>query len=146
MIPNPTFQDSYTGQLGSPGASPRDLFLWGERNMPGWIGAAMWVRNALVRPFGLVTRVEGAAAGEFLSGLPVYRDDDVAFETGLDDRHLDFRLCLTKTGNGGFELATRLRTHNRLGRIYLAIVMPAHRSIMRSVARGLAQPIKEDTR
>lgn len=53
---------------------------------------------------------------------------------GLDDRHLDFRIVVevTELGAGRQEVAasTIVKTHNLLGRTYLAVVKPFHRIIV----------------
>ena len=138
------FQDCYRGQLGSPEASPRALVAWGLAGMPDWVGAAMWLRNRMVAPFGLKSGAEDGPPEDLMQRLPVIREDEREFVTGMKDRHLDFDVRLSKTSDAGFELATNVKPHNTFGRIYLALVLPAHRVIMRRIARGLAQPIRED--
>ncbi|WP_348626172.1 MULTISPECIES: DUF2867 domain-containing protein [unclassified Mesorhizobium] len=53
---------------------------------------------------------------------------------GLDDRHLDFRLLVEVRDLGmtcqEVAATTIVKTHNWLGRAYLAIVMPFHRIIV----------------
>lgn len=52
---------------------------------------------------------------------------------GLDDRHLDFRIVVEVTELGaGRQVAasTIVKTHNLLGRTYLAVVKPFHRIIV----------------
>lgn len=141
------FSDLYTGRLGSPEASARALVAHGLGAMPGWVGAAMWLRNCIVAPFGLKTGPEdqpgSRSADDLLQRLPIVHETEVELVTGMDDRHLDFTVRLTKTSDGGFELATKVVPHNRFGRAYLTIVLPAHKLIMRRIARGLAQPIEE---
>ncbi|MEM7742228.1 MAG: DUF2867 domain-containing protein [Pseudomonadota bacterium] len=141
------FSDLYTGRLGSPEASPRALVARALQAMPCWVGAAMWLRNSLVAPFGLKTGPSDQAGSQsavnLMQRLPVVHETEAELVTGMDDRHLDFTVRLTKTSSGGFELATEVRPHNRLGRTYLAVVLPAHKLIMRRIARGLAQPVEE---
>jgi Protein of unknown function (DUF2867) len=53
---------------------------------------------------------------------------------GINDRHLDFRLLVDVKDIGGgrqsVTASTVVKTHNRLGRIYLAVVKPFHRVIV----------------
>jgi hypothetical protein len=55
---------------------------------------------------------------------------------GENDRHLDFRVAvLVRTdAQGGRELivVTVVHCHNRLGRTYLAVIAPFHRTILRA--------------
>ena len=60
---------------------------------------------------------------------------------GFDDRHLDFRVVVdvTAAGQGQQVTATTLvRTHNWLGRTYLAIILPFHRLVVRSLLKQVA--------
>jgi hypothetical protein len=55
---------------------------------------------------------------------------------GGDDRHLDFRVAVLvrMDAQGGRELVvvTVVHSHNRLGRTYLAVIAPFHRTILRA--------------
>jgi len=55
---------------------------------------------------------------------------------GGDDRHLDFRVgvLVRPDAQGGRELVvvTVVHCHNRLGRTYLAVIAPFHRTILRA--------------
>lgn len=53
---------------------------------------------------------------------------------GFDDKHLDFRLVVDSTG-GEITGTTLIRTHNLLGRAYLAAVLPFHHLIVRAMLR-----------
>jgi hypothetical protein len=61
---------------------------------------------------------------------------------GFDDQHLDFRIVVevAPAGNTRQQITstTLVRTHNLLGRVYLAIVMPFHRVIARAMLRQVA--------
>ena len=60
---------------------------------------------------------------------------------GFNDRHLDFRLIVDVTPSGEARQVTAttlVRTHNRLGRLYLAIIMPFHRLIVPAMLRRVA--------
>ncbi len=60
---------------------------------------------------------------------------------GFDDHHLDFRVVVdvTASGRGQQVTATTLvRTNNWLGRIYLAIILPFHRLVVRALLRQVA--------
>lgn len=60
----------------------------------------------------------------------------------MDDRHLDFR-CVIDIANfdlgQNVSIATIIRRHNRLGRIYLATILPFHRLIVRSALARVAR-------
>lgn len=51
---------------------------------------------------------------------------------GVDDRHLDVRISLCRThveGQVCAAVSTVVHIHNTLGRVYMAVVGPAHRII-----------------
>jgi hypothetical protein len=61
---------------------------------------------------------------------------------GINDRHMDFRLVvdIAACGQGQHVTATTLvLTHNLLGRVYLAIILPFHRLVVRAMLRQVAQ-------
>src|ERR1700730_3538521 len=68
--------------------------------------------------------------------LPLLSKSAGELVMGGDDRHLDFRVAvLLRTGAAaGRELVvvTVVHCHNRLGRTYLAVIAPFHRTILRA--------------
>lgn len=101
---------------------------------PAWFGMLMRLRDRVTALFDL----RPAGNGPF----PVVSSDDGAVVLGFDDRHLDFRLLAravaAEAGGTAFSVATLVRTHNLLGRAYLAAVLPFHRHISRTMMAGLA--------
>jgi hypothetical protein len=109
---------------------------------PRWIETLLSLRNALVAPFGLKTSGTGAsAAGGAIGIFPVLSETPERLVAGFDDSHLDFRVVVdvAASGQGQQVTATTLvRTHNLLGRAYLAIIMPFHKLIVRTMLRQVA--------
>lgn len=102
---------------------------------PAWAGALMDARNAIMGRLGY-------KAPKIRKGFPVLRESPTEVVSGLDDGHLDFRALMrvAPEGNGSrITLTTAVATHNRLGRAYLAIIMPFHKLIVRSMVRQLAK-------
>jgi hypothetical protein len=99
----------------------------------------MGLRNALVAPLGLVaTRSALARAGDRIGIFPVLAETLDEVLLGLDDRHLDFRVCVRVLDDGGERLglvATLVRFHGALGRAYFLPVRPAHRLIVPAMLR-----------
>ena len=106
---------------------------------PGWIDALLRLRNTLVRPFGLKTSGFGEpASGGMIGIFPVISETPERIVAGFDDRHLDFRVVVdVEASRPGHRVTatTLVRTHNLLGRAYLAVVLPFHRLIVRSLLR-----------
>ncbi|TIW89398.1 MAG: DUF2867 domain-containing protein [Mesorhizobium sp.] len=102
---------------------------------PRWVGRLLVLRNFAVRPFRLKTGLEPAVLPAGKIGIfPIISQFPGKVVLGLDDRHLDFRVLVEvrDLGTGRQEVAatTIVKTHNWLGRIYLAIVMPFHRIVV----------------
>ena len=102
---------------------------------PLWVGRLMALRNFAVRPFRLKTGLEPAVLPDGRIGIfPLISQVPGKVVLGLDDRHLDFRVLVEvrELGMGRQEVAasTVVKTHNWLGRAYLAIVKPFHRIIV----------------
>jgi len=109
---------------------------------PRWVETLVSLRNALVAPFGLKTSGAGEkAAGGLIGIFPVLSETPDRLVAGFDDHHLDFRVVVDVAtfGQGQQVTATTLvRTHNLLGRAYLAIILPFHRLVVRSLLRQVA--------
>ena len=103
-----------------------------------WIMYLFQLRNGLVKMFGLKTTLpadhqENFAPGGYVSFFRIYEllPDEVIL--GGDDSHLDFRLSVHKTraATNNVKVTTLVHFHNRLGKIYMAIVAPFHRLIVK---------------
>ncbi|MCD9146331.1 DUF2867 domain-containing protein [Pseudophaeobacter flagellatus] len=98
---------------------------------PVWVSALMRLRNLLVTPFGLNTKVTSPQKVGFFP-LVCRSDDELIL--GLDDSHLDFRISVLKQ-DGLIYFATWVRTKNRFGRLYLRLIMPFHVLIVRNAVK-----------
>jgi hypothetical protein len=108
---------------------------------PRWIEALTALRDCLVKPFGLKTSSATEAFADRIGFFPVLSETPSRLVAGLNDSHLDFRVVVdvAASGHGQQVTATTLvLTHNLLGRIYLTIILPFHRLIVRSMLRQVA--------
>jgi hypothetical protein len=109
---------------------------------PRWAEALLSLRNLLVTPLGLKT--SGATPGaprDMIGIFPVVSETPERLVAGFNDRHLDFRVVVDVTARVGVRQVTAttlVRTHNWLGRTYLAIITPFHRLIVPALLRQLA--------
>jgi hypothetical protein len=124
---------------------PLDARIAAQRMMgrsPRWIEALLSLRNALVAPFGLKTSGAGEkTAGGLIGIFPVLSETPDRLVAGFNDSHLDFRVVVDVAASGqGQQVTTTtlVRTHNWFGRAYLAIIMPFHRLVVRSLLRQVA--------
>lgn len=110
--------------------SPREAATLGLA-LPAWAGALFKLRNTLARPFGLKT-------GEPDRPLfPICHETETELILGTDDRHLNFRIGLIRSGERLY-MSTWVRPHNVWGRAYLALVMPFHILISRGAVARMA--------
>ena len=107
-----------------------------------WVSALLAIRDAIVRPFGVKTtgQLRATAVPRTEDRIDIFRIHSVSegeVIVGEDDRHLDFRasILLRQRPNLPDELivTTVVHCHNLLGRAYLAIILPFHRVIARSM-------------
>jgi len=142
LLAGAQFVDAYSIALDDSAPDARDAAERMLGRSPRWIAALLAVRNCLVAPFGLKTGAPtGAGAPERIGSFPVVSETPSRVVAGFNDKHLDFRLVVDveTAGHGQRVVATTLvLTHNLLGRVYLAIILPFHRPIVRAMLRQVA--------
>jgi hypothetical protein len=130
FLPGAGFTDAYSVHV----AEPLDALEAARRMMerpPRWVGGLLKLRNLAVTPFGL--KREAPVGSERIGIFPVVSASPELVVMGFDDAHLDFRVVVEVTPNGGGQQVTAttfVRTRNRLGQLYLAAVKPFHRMIV----------------
>jgi hypothetical protein len=109
---------------------------------PRWAEALLTLRNIPVTPFGLKTSGASTATPREMVGIfPIVSERPDRLVAGFNDKHLDFRLVVDVATSGATQnvtATTLVLTHNWLGRSYLAIIMPFHRLIVRTLLRQVA--------
>jgi hypothetical protein len=107
---------------------------------PRWVEMLIRQRNRLVAPFKLKAPVATATAGT-IGIFPIVSETPERLVAGFNDSHLDFRVVVDVATSGNSQrvtLTTLVLTHNVLGRVYLAIILPFHRLIARTLLRQIA--------
>jgi Protein of unknown function (DUF2867) len=102
---------------------------------PVWVAKLLKLRNVLMAPLGLQTE-DAPSKGEKFGMFPVISTTETRTILGFDDTHLDFRIVLDAAQAQGattLTLSTAVRTHNMFGKSYLAVVMPFHKVIIRTM-------------
>ena len=149
------YADAYAVAI-LPGVSARALAEAVFASAPRWVAKLMALRNAIVRPLGLVatpSAIAHAAAaangtGERIGIFPVLAAAPDEVLLGLDDRHLDFRVSIRVLDDGRERLGvvtTLVRFHGLLGRAYFVPVRPAHRLIVPMMLRKGARRLTAAT-
>ena len=107
---------------------------------PAWIDALLRLRNMIVAPLGLKTSGAKETVREMIGIFPVLSETPDRLVAGFNDKHLDFRVVVdvaTFPNTQQVTATTLVLTHNRLGRIYLAIIKPFHRLIVPALMRQI---------
>jgi hypothetical protein len=109
---------------------------------PRWIETLLALRNYLVTPFGLKTKASGVTTPAGAIGIfPILSETPDRLVAGFNDKHLDFRVVVDVASSGhsrSVTATTLVLTHNLLGRVYLAAILPFHRLVVRSMLRQVA--------
>lgn len=146
-LPGSDFSDAFTVVVPRGDLDARAVAALAFGSLPDWAGWLMKIRNLAMRPFGLKT-------DEIRHGLPVLQEGPTEVVVGVNDDHLDFRTQFrTDTLRLGAEgphlglitVSTIVRTHNRLGRVYLRIAMPLHKRVVRSLLTRVAEKLMGDS-
>lgn len=138
LLPGSQFSDAYRVESEVAPRGARAICQAMAGSPAKWVDALMWLRNLLVRPLRLKTGdadLPPTPLGR-VGMFPVLDESPDSALLGLDDRHLDFRVLVAVAG-AQVTVTTAVRTHNALGRAYLAVVKPFHRFIVpRMLARA----------
>jgi hypothetical protein len=143
--------DAYSVELPSGASSNPELlarFIFSHQ--APWVSTLIAVRDAIVGRFGLKTAKQLTARGaESQTGrvgiFKIYGTSPTEIVLGEDDKHLDFRLsvfCSNQPSAGGkrqLTLSTVVHCHNLLGRLYILVIAPFHRLVVRSSLRSAAR-------
>ena len=144
LLPGAQFADAFRmalagGTLDAPAAARRMV-----GRMPRWIRTLLSVRKRLVAPLGLKHPATAPSGSPDRIGIfPILTQAPERIVLGLDDKHLDFRLVVDVAeveGRPSVTATTIVKTHNRLGRAYLATILPFHRIIARTMVDHAARP------
>jgi hypothetical protein len=144
LLPGAQFADAFRTALP---AGPQDAPAVARRmigRMPGWVGRLLRLRSLMVAPFGLKHPATAPAGSPDSIGIfPILTQAPERIVLGLDDKHLDFRLVVDVAqieGRPSVTATTIVKTHNLLGRTYLAAIMPFHRLIARTMVDQAVRP------
>ena len=138
LLPGADFADAFAlavpGKLNAGEASRRVM-----GRTPSWAATLIAVRDCLVAPFRLKTSAQYVNSKVDRVGIfPVVEADDSHVVLGFPDRHLDFRVVVAtepRHDETMITVTTLVRTHNLLGRVYLACIKPFHRLIVPAMLR-----------
>jgi Protein of unknown function (DUF2867) len=131
------------GAIHEPEALARFIFT----SRPSWVAKLMWLRDGIVRGFGLKTADGLLQSTERRIGLfRIYGTTSTQIVLGEDDSHLDFRVSVQLRseslagGSANFVVvSTVVHCHNLLGRSYIFFIAPFHRLVVKAGLRRAAR-------
>ena len=142
LLAGAQFIDAYRIEVGDRALNARQAAERMIAQQPRWAEALLTLRNILVTPFGLKTSGAGNTAPREMVGIfPIVSERPDRLVAGFNDKHLDFRIVVDVSTSGASQkitATTLVLTHNWLGRTYLAIILPFHRLIVRTLLRQVA--------
>jgi hypothetical protein len=141
LLPGAQFADAYRIEVDDLTLNARQAAERMMARQPRWAEALLTLRNILVTPFGLKTSGADTTPRDMVGIFPIVSEKPDRLVAGFNDKHLDFRIVVDVAGSGATRnvtATTLVLTHNWLGRTYLAIIMPFHRLIVRSLLRQVA--------
>lgn len=135
LLAGTTYSDAYRLRTNEPNLDAITATRRVMQRMPRWTSVLLDIRNILVTPFGLKRAGHHQPPGTVHIGpFPVISQTPERVVLGFDDKHLDFRLVVDSM-DGEITGTTLIRTHNLLGRAYLAAVLPFHHLIVPAMLR-----------
>lgn len=114
---------------------------------PSWIGILFSIRDSIVRWFGIKTRDHYQPSDDRSSVaiFPILQQTEHQIVAGDDDRHLNFRVIIRLSDQGGGIYRVSFRTlvqfNNLIGKIYFLPVKPIHKVIVPAMLKRLAAVI-----
>ncbi|WP_237151675.1 DUF2867 domain-containing protein [Oryzibacter oryziterrae] len=142
VLPGFTFADSYRttvdeAVLTAPEAARRSF-----ARSPAWFRKLLALRNRLGAFVGLKVAGSTNAPGarRDYGNFPVVAETANRVILGFNDKHLDFRIVIDANpaaDHTDVSVSTVVKTHNLLGRTYLALVLPFHRLIVPTMVRRI---------
>jgi hypothetical protein len=144
LLSGAQFADAFRMDVEGAHLDARHAAVLMTSRSPRWVEALTQLRNLLVAPFGLKTSGETENPRRETIGLfPVLTETPDRMVAGFNDKHLDFRIVVDVVPPGSASsqqvtLTTLVKTHNRFGRAYLAVILPFHRRIAPAMLRKIA--------
>ncbi|MDO8384960.1 MAG: DUF2867 domain-containing protein [Polaromonas sp.] len=140
------FADAWEVLVPASSLTATEIYRALSRQTPGWINRLMRLRNQLVQPLGLkdLGALSAVPSAEAVPGqrMGLFEVVSVAPQELVlqdDDKHLVVQLSVLKQGHDAshdkLTLSTVVHIHNRLGRVYMLFVGPAHKIIAPALLR-----------
>ena len=119
---------------------------------PKWVSVLFEIRNKIVKLLGLKANLANLEKmnppfkkGDKFGSFYLYEIDDSESLLGEDDFHLNFRMSLKIDKSQILHITTAIEFNNIFGKIYLAIIKPFHKLIVKRFIKKMAHSIDKKT-
>jgi hypothetical protein len=141
-LPPANWADCYALRVHAPGLTAMDAARMAVGQFPVWVRSLMKFRNAVAGLFGLKSSTHHSPDETEMIGIfPVVSRTEKEVVLGFDDRHLDFRIVIdvSSHGDGGQTVRATTLVDRKilLGKIYIAVITPFHKLIVKEMLQGL---------
>ncbi|QLF68654.1 DUF2867 domain-containing protein [Peteryoungia desertarenae] len=138
-LPAGDWADSYAVSVSRVDLVALDVAKSMFGDVPRWVRTLLAFRNRIVSLVGLKSAELKMTGRESIGGFPLLASTGDQALLGFDDWHLDFRILISvekiSGGRQRVRVTTLVKRHNLFGRIYIFVVTPFHRLIVRSFLR-----------
>ncbi len=101
--------------------------------LPNWVILLLKLRNVLVKPFGVKVGKQNDGQETFFTLVKESENEAIM---GESDKHLDFRASVViEKSKESIAFITVVHFNNFLGKIYLLLIKPFHKIILRSLLK-----------
>lgn len=143
LLTGAQFADAFSISTETTDLTARDAATRMFSRSPRWVDALMRLRDLIVAPFGLKTAQSARHTDVDKVGFfPVLSETPQRLVAGFNDSHLDFRVVIDVAADRvgqRITATTVVLMHNWLGRIYLTVIKPFHRMVVRSMLRQVTR-------
>lgn len=130
------YEFSHLSQILNATEAAKTMF---ESPPPRWVRALNALRNKIVGIFGIKPGQITIAEGQD-GAFPRLSQSQDAAVYGFDDWHLNFRIVIEvrdRDAGHAVRLTTLVRRNNGFGHVYIFLISPFHRLIVRRLLRNL---------
>lgn len=146
------FNDSYSVNTDKNELNPLHIYLLMVNNTPFWINSLLLIRNKIVKLLGLkdvgqlgeVDYINHTNTGELtdakldIFSIESFCENEMVLK--LNDKHLNIKMSILKRKHNDETeviVSTLVNFNNKLGNVYMFIISPFHRLVMRRLMKNM---------
>ena len=149
LLPKVDFADTFstTNHIDSIQEITNQIF----NTTPSWVKFLFKIRNSIMGVFGLKTRLpkdynEDFKVGGYIKFFKIYEIAPSEIILGANESHLNFRAIITNQNTASFnvKVTTLVEYNNTLGKIYMTLIKPFHRLVVKRMVSQAFQPSEKN--